>query len=143
MKADYPSETLTAHEQVMSVYRKQNTGRIPWAAYGGFLLPSGRNEREMRNRGCVWLTYERVCSWMPPAMGHLSGWMGECEIKNVGMSVRFVWANGQRLLRRTYETPVGTVYEDLHAEPAYHSLWVKKYLVEKPEDYKVVQYIVE
>ena len=134
---------MNAREKVMSVYRGGNTGTIPWAAYGGFLLPCGENERSLRNLGCAWLGLEQVCSWMPPAMGHLSGWMGECEIRNVDMSVEFVWQGGRRFLRRVYETPVGAVYEDLHPEPSYGSLWVKKYLVESPSDYQVVQYLVE
>ena len=134
---------MNLHEHVMSVYRRCNSGTIPWAAYGGFLLPCGENERGLRNSGCAWLSWEQVCSWMPPAMGHLSGWMGECEIANVDMSIKFVWEDGRRFLRRLYETPVGTIYEDLHKEPSYGSLWVKKYLVESPSDYEVVQYLVE
>jgi len=134
---------MNQFERTMAVYRKENTADIPWAAYGGFLVPQGRNERELRNQGCSWLHWTPVCSWMAPGMSHMNGWMQESEIKDTALSVRFRWTGGERVIVRQYDTPVGSVHEELREEPGYHSLWVSKFLIEKPEDYKVVKFMVE
>ncbi|HEY3418384.1 MAG TPA: hypothetical protein VGM23_16030, partial [Armatimonadota bacterium] len=130
---------MTHYDQLMAVYRRQNTGRIPWAAYGGFLLPQGANERQLRNQGCGWIQWAPVCSWLSPGMSHMTGWMFESEITDVEVSLKFVWRHGERIIVRVYHTPVGTVYEELQEEPGYHSLWVKKFFIETPEDYRVLQ----
>ena len=134
---------MTYKDKLLAVYKHQNSGSIPWAAYGGFLLPCGENERYLRNAGCGWIHWTPVCSWLPPGMGHMNGWILESEVKNVDTSIRFVWRDGKRAIRRTYETPVGTIYEELEQEPGYHSNWVKKFMIEKHEHYEVVKYIVE
>jgi hypothetical protein len=134
---------MTAYEQMMKVYRRQNAGTIPWAAYGGFLLPQGFNERQLRNQGCGWIHWTPVCSWIAPGMSHMNGWMFEGEIKDTTTSVRLKWLNGRRIIVRQYDTPKGSVYEELHEEPGYHSLYVKKFLIEKPEDYAVVKFMIE
>ncbi len=136
-------DCVTLREQMLSIYRKRNEGNIPWAAYGGFLLPSGTNERQLRNSGCGWIQWAPVCSWQPPGMSHMNGWMLESEIKNVEMSVKIAWDGGERVYYRTYDTPVGSVYEELRQEPGYHSLWVKKFFITSPEDYNVIRYMVE
>ena len=134
---------MTSYEQLMAVYRRQNTGKIPWAAYGGFLLPQGTNERLLRNQGCGWIHWTPVCSWIAPGMSHMNGWMFEGEIKDTTTSVRFKWQDDHRIIVRQYDTPKGSVYEELHEEPGYHSLYVKKFLIEKPEDYEVVKFMIE
>jgi hypothetical protein len=134
---------MTIKENILAVYKRKNDYKIPWAVYGGFLLPTGTLERQLRNRGCGWIQWEPVCSWQPPGMGHMNGWMYESEIKNAEMSLKIIWRNNQKIFRRTYSTPIGDVYEELHEEPGYRSLWVKKYFIEKPRDYEIVKYLVE
>lgn len=134
---------MTRHDHLMSVYRRQNKGQILWAAYGGFLLPQGANERELRNQGCGWIHWTPVCSWIAPGMSHMSGWMLEGEIKDTTTSVQFKWQDGHRIVVRQYDTPKGRAYEELHEELGYHSLYTKKYLIEKPDDYAVVKYMIE
>jgi hypothetical protein len=134
---------MTHREKTMQIYRRTNSGDIPWAAYGGFLLPQGANERLLRNQGCACLHWTPVCSWIAPGMSHMNGWMLEGEIKDTVASVRFRWENGARIIIRQYDTPKGSVSEELHEEPGYHSLYVKKFLIKRPEDYEVVKYMVE
>ena len=134
---------MTLKEQMLAVYQRRNNGKISWAAYGGFLLPAGSNERQIRNKGCGWIQWAPVCTWQPPGMSHMNGWMYESEIKNVEMSLKIAWKDKERVYFRAYKTPVGTVYEELRQEPGYHSLWVKKFFVNCPEDYKIISYIVE
>jgi hypothetical protein len=134
---------MTHHDHIMSVYRRQNDGKIPWAAYGGFLVPAGANERTLRNQGCGWLHWTEVCSWMAPGMSHMNGWMVESQIRDTTTSVQFKWNGDERVIVRRYDTPVGSVSEELHREPGFGSLWVKKFLIESPEDYAVVKFMVE
>jgi hypothetical protein len=134
---------MTPYEQLMAVYRRQNTGPIPWAAYGGFLLPQGTNERQLRNQGCGWIHWTPACCWIAPGMSHMNGWMFEGEIKDTRTSVRFHWSNGNRIIVRQYDTPKGSVSEELHEEPGYHSLYVKKFLIKRPADYEVVKFMIE
>ena len=74
---------MTLRDQLLSVYQKRNKGKIPFAAYGGFLLPTGSLDRQLRNKGCGWIRWTPVCSWQPPGMSHMNGWTFESEIKNV------------------------------------------------------------
>jgi hypothetical protein len=135
---------MTARERLLSVYRRNNGGTIPWGAYGGFLLPSGSTERKLRNAGCGWIQWAPVCTWQPPGMGHMNGWMHESEIENVEVSLKIAWEKSERILYRRYDTPIGSVYEELREEPGYHSLWVKKFLIGADEkDYAIVKYMVE
>ena len=134
---------MTLREKLLSVYRKKGYGRIPWAAYGGFLLPAGSVERELRNSGCGLIQWRPVSSWLPPGMGHMRGWDQESEIKNVQMSIKAVWEDNERILVRTYDTPVGSVFEKLREDPGYHSLWIKEFLIKSPHDYDVVKFMVE
>ena len=133
---------MNHYEKMMAVYRRENTGDIPWAGYGGFLLPQGYNERTLRGQGCGWIHWTHVCSMMAPGMSHMNGWMLESEIRDTTTSIRFKWENGERTIVRQYDTPVGSVYEELREEPGYHSLWVKKFLIEKPEDYETVKFML-
>ena len=61
---------------------------------------------------------------------------------------------GRAVIRRTFSTPVGSVYEEEWREPGvglWHANrswrgvtpWLTSHLIKEPEDYKVVQYIVE
>ena len=134
---------MSMRDRMLAVYRKKNEGEIPWAAYGGFLLPAGRLERHVRNEGCGWIQWAPVCSWQPPGMSHMNGWMMESELKNAELSVKIGWSGKEKYILRTYDTPVGSVFEELREDPGYHSLWVKKFFIKSKKDYEVVKYIVE
>jgi hypothetical protein len=133
---------MTLREKMLSVYRGRGEGEIPWAAYGG-LLPSGIVERELRNRGCGLIHWAPVYSWLPPGMGHMKGWDYESEIKNVELSVKTVWEDNERIFVRVYDTPLGSVFEKLREDPAYHSLWTKEFLIKSPRDYEIIKFMVE
>jgi hypothetical protein len=73
----------------------------------------------------------------------MNGWSCESEIRNAEMSVHYRWSDGRRTIRRRYDTPVGSVYEDLVEEPGYHSQTIQSFLIKSPADYAVVRYMVE
>lgn len=134
---------MSLREELLSVYRRKNQGRIPWGAYGGFLLPAGSVERELRNSGCGLIQWTPVSSWLPPGMGHMKGWEQESEIKNVEMSIKAVWEGNERILVRTYDTPLGSVFEKMREDPGYHSLWIKEFLIKSSRDYEVIKFMIE
>jgi hypothetical protein len=111
--------------------------------YHGFLLPAGETERRLRNSSCGVIKWSPVHTWQPPGMSHMNGWMLESEIKNVDLFVKVAWDAGKRIIYRRYDTPVGSVQEELREEPGYHSLWIKEFLVKSKKDYEVIKYIVE
>jgi hypothetical protein len=73
----------------------------------------------------------------------MKGWDQESEIKNVELSVRTMWEDNERIFLRQYDTPVGSVFEKLREDPAYHSLWTTEFLIKTPRDYEVVKYMIE
>ena len=99
----------------------------------------GWAEREARNRGMG-------LNWMrPPYVERRHG---------VTVTERQLVVDGLSVIRRTYETPVGSVYEDEHREPGtfqWHANrswrdvtpWLIARLIKGPDDYPVVKYIVE
>jgi hypothetical protein len=99
----------------------------------------GWAERECRNRGMglAWLR--------PPHVERLHG---------VEVTEQRAVVDGQPVVRRTYTTPVGSVYEDELRAPGTgqframrswkgEQAWTTARLIKTPDDYPVVKYIVE
>ena len=99
----------------------------------------GWAERECRNRGMG-------MNWVRPSFIQI--------MHDVAISEEQAVSGGQKVLRRTYATPVGTVYTDERREPGtgqWHggrswkdiSPWQTARMIKGPDDYKVVKYMVE
>jgi hypothetical protein len=102
-------------------------------------MQHGWAERECRNRGMgiAWLR--------PPYVTKLHG----AEVTEARAVV-----DGRPIVRRTYTTPVGTVFEDEFREPGTgqwkanrswlsSTPWLTEHLIKGPEDYPVVKYLAE
>jgi hypothetical protein len=72
----------------------------------------------------------------------------------VEVEERRMVVSGRAVIRRTFSTPVGSIYEDELREPGTgqwkltrswkgHQPWTTQRLIKAPEDYKVLTYIVE
>lgn len=133
---------MTLREKMLAVYQKRSRGKIPWASYV-FYLPQGRVERELRNNGCGLIGWSPVSTLLPPAMANIGGWIYESEIKDVEVTIKTVWENNHKVTIRTYDTPLGAVFEKITEDPGYHSYWIKKFLIESHRDYEIVKFIVE
>jgi len=119
---------MTLRERMLAVYHRKNPDRIPWAAYG-MLIPRGKIERELRNSGCGLIEMHSVYT---------------SKIKNVEISVKEDWEGNEKVITRTYHTPLGSVSEKVKTDPAYHtSTWRKEFLIKSPSDYRIVKFIVE
>lgn len=133
-------ERMTNHERLMAVYKKQLPDIFPVGIYAK-MLARGSYERMIRSMGLGLIDYHPITSMLGPACRMDSASVS--EIKGADLSVRHAWENGEHLEIRMYETPVGVVSQHVKKDPMYGSDWVVKDYIERPEDYKVVQYLVE
>jgi len=129
---------MTRYERIMSATHKKRADKLPffhWWRHSQI----GWAERECRNRGMG------MCWTRPPYITKMHG---------VDMAETQAVSSGAVVLRRTYSTPVGSIYLDEKREPGveqWHALrswrdvspWQTERLIKEPEDYKVLKYMVE
>ena len=129
---------MTRRERILASARGERPDKLPFFHWWRH-SQTGAVERECRNRG-MGLNYER-----PPATSTMHG-VDIVESRAV--------VGGLTVIRRTYSTPVGSVYEDEWREPGtgqWHgnrswkdvTPWLTSRLIKGPDDYKVVKYMVE
>jgi hypothetical protein len=129
---------MTRRERLMAVSLKKKADRLPFFHYWRH-SQIGWAERECRNRG-MGMTWDRSCF--------------TTRLHDVRVVEERAVVNGQSVVRRTYNTPVGSVYEDEIPEPGvgqWHgnrswkdvTPWVMHRMIGGPEDYPVVKFIVE
>jgi hypothetical protein len=129
---------MTRRERIMAASRGQRADRLPFFHYWRH-SQIGWAERECRNRGMG------MC-WVRPSYGEI--------VHGLEISDQYTTLAGRNVVRRTYKTPVGTVTTAEFREPGtgqWHggrswkdiSPWTVERMIKGPEDYKVVQYMVE
>ncbi len=129
---------MTRRERILASAHKQRADKLPFFHWWRH-MQTGWAERECRNRGMgiAWLR--------PPYVTRMHG----VEVTEARAVV-----GGRSIIRRTYSTPVGAVFEDefrepgtgqWHANRSWRSVtpWLTSHLIKEPEDYKVVKYIAE
>lgn len=129
---------MTRRDRILASAHRQAADRLPFFHYWRH-CQTGWAERECRNRGMG-------MNWVrPPYVTRLHGTQ-ITETPTV--------QDGKTVVRRTYSTPVGSVYEEewrwpgvgqWHANRSWLGVtpWLTSHLIKEPEDYRVVQYIVE
>ena len=122
-------------ERMLALVRGQAPDRIPFFHTDHHLL-RGEKEREARNRGLGLLVYR------------------PCYVESLP-NVEIVTKHVNNKLKRTYSTPVGSLTEVQEIGVGYGNAgyafrdWkgvipaIREFLVKKPEDYKVLKFIVE
>jgi len=129
---------MTRRERIMAASRRERADRLPFL-HNWRHSQMGWAERECRNRG-MGISWARPCYIM--------------KMHNVESTEEQLVSTGTVEVRRTYSTPMGSVYTDEKREPGveqWHALrswkdvvpWAKSRLIKKPEDYEVVKYMVE
>ena len=118
---------MDIRERILTAITWGEPDRVPLTAFAS-TLPQGAGERLVRNLG-VGLVLR------PPA--HV------VEHREVEITSREYWQNGQKRIRRTIHTPIGEVWETLRPEGAYASSnWIVEHFVKEPDDYRVLEYYV-
>ena len=129
---------MSRRERIMAASQKKPADRLPFFHFWRH-SQIGWAERECRNRGMG------IC-WSRPSY--------VTTMHDVEVTERPVVSSGQVVLRRTYSTPVGSIYEDEKREPGvglWHGQrswrditpWQTERLIKGPEDYEVLKYVVE
>ena len=120
------SATMTLRERIATALKGGMPDRVPFTSYGA-LLPVGRPRRRLRDLGLA------VFNRIPPY---------RLRRPNVVVERQEIPAQEYRTILTTHRTPVGTLTEKQVVEPGYGSLWTRDYLVKRPEDYAVLEFIV-
>jgi hypothetical protein len=129
---------MTRRERILAASCRQRADRLPFFHYWRH-SQVGWAERECRNRG----------------MG--MSWCRPCAVQTmhgVEVTEQQIVSSGQTVVRRTYTTPVGSVWTEEKREPGvgqWHgqrswrdiSPWQTARLIKAPEDYAVAKYMVE
>lgn len=124
----------------MAVYRRQLPDVVPVGIYSK-QFPRGYDERAFRSLGLGIVDYYPVTSMIGPPYRMGPGFLS--EIKDAEFRVQHTWKDGHAYEIRTYETRVGTLSQHVRKDPFYNSDWTVKEYIETPEDYKVMQFLVE
>jgi len=129
---------MTRHERLLAATYKKTADKLPFFHYWRH-CDFGWAERKCRNMG-MGITWER------PA--HVE------KIHGVEITTTQKEIDGKTVFRRTYNTPVGSVYEEFKNAPGTGSWksnrgwldstpWYVSRLIKHPEDYAVMKYIVQ
>ena len=130
---------MTRRERLLAATHGERADKLPFFHYWRH-SQVGWAEREARNRG-MGMNWNR-----PPYVEKLH----DVEVTEAQVAL----PSGQTVTRRTYKTPVGTIYQDDKKEPGtgqWHaqrgwkdvSPWQVSRYVKEPEDYEVLKYVVE
>ncbi|MBD3307571.1 hypothetical protein GF339_14140, partial [candidate division KSB3 bacterium] len=119
---------MTIRERLLATLYWNEPDQVPLTVYD-WMLNRGMRERHVRNLG-VGLIYR-------PAPYHV-------EYRNVDVTHTEYWEQGKRLIRNTFSTPVGDIWEILEPDvTGYYNVnsWIKAFLIKTPDDYRVMEYI--
>lgn len=117
---------MTPRQHVERVLRGGHVNRIPFTVYES-KIPQCAAEREMRNRGlCI------VNRSVPVVRIHQP---------NVKVTSTHLYEQGRNIIRTVYETPVGSV--STMREPAGFTSWMHERMYKRPEDFKVIRFLIE
>lgn len=115
---------MTIRENLERTLRGETADQIPFAIYGGFLNgPGGDEMREIEGMGVISMARPFRVEY------------GTCEVKTETLP------DGGHLT--SYHTPLGDLTQVQVPEPGYGSMWTMEHLVKRPEDWRVVQYLIE
>jgi hypothetical protein len=129
---------MSRKERILAISRKRNSDKLPFFHYWRH-SQVGWAERECRNKGMG-------INWVRPPF--------TVAIQDVDISETQSKKNGQTVYRRTFRTPVGSIYYDevrppgvgqWHADRGWNDIvpWQTDRLIKGPDDYPVLKYIVE
>lgn len=117
---------MTVKERVIKALHGEMADRIPFTCYSG-LFPENEREPLLSNGDIGLVTRVPLYSIQTP---------------NVKVKTENFVENGEHKVKYIYETPVGSVYETLRTGGGYGSSLRCEFLIKRPEDYKVVEFMV-
>ena len=116
---------MTPRERVEIALRGGRADKVPFTIYES-KIPQCEAERRMRNHGLCILHRTHVINDYQP---------------NVKFTQHVYRENGKRLIRTFYDTPAGQV--STLTEPAGFTSWTHEKMFKRPEDYKVLLFMIQ
>ena len=131
---------MTMRERMLGVYHGKVQDTPVVGIYSRY-LPRGAVERAVRNSGLGIIDYIPLTSQAGPPWHMLPGFLS--QVQDCEMTSRYHWDGGHMRERRTYETPVGTVWSDIGKSKGAGSEHISAYYIKAVDDYRVMKHIVE
>lgn len=131
---------MTLRERMEAVYKNKRPDKPAFGIYTRY-MKRGSVEREVRNLGMGVIDYVALTSQLGPPWHMIPEFIS--EVKDTEMSVKTYFEHGEYKTRRSFNTPIGELYAEVGRSVGDGSEHISKYYVTKPEDYKVLKYIVE
>lgn len=130
----------TLRERMLEAYRGRDCGVTPLGIYSRY-LPRGTKEREIRTRGLG------IIDYMPPATLLAPPWHFYDEflsrVEGAELSIKKYWDQGTWVERRTYETPAGSVWQEMAKDGGgIGSEHIRRHYIQGREDYRTMLYMV-
>jgi len=117
---------MNLKERIYTALRGGIPDQIPWTIYRG-LLPQDEYAEKLREMGLGTV--------------HIAGAISSTS-PNVSITESNIESSDGNLRMLTYKTPVGSLTKTIRTEPGYGSTWTMEHLVKKPEDYAVLEFII-
>ncbi|HUV08834.1 MAG TPA: uroporphyrinogen decarboxylase family protein [Spirochaetia bacterium] len=119
---------MTVRERILAAMFWEEPDEVPLTVYE-IIMKRGETARLLRDRG-VGLIYRLPAHRL--------------EHREVEIVQKEYWEKGRRLLRRTFKTPVGEIWQTLEPdEVAYDTnTWIKDHFIKRPEDYRIMEFVV-
>ena len=115
---------MDSRERLLAALNWEEPDQVPFTTYDWF-APRGARERAIRDLGLgliIRLPAHKVTH------------------RQVQIDSLEYWEGDERYIRRTIKTPVGDVAQTIHPDSAYGSAWVMEHFIQRPEDYRVLEY---
>lgn len=132
---------MTTRERMLAVYKGEPVDHPALGIYQRY-LPRGAEEVQARLQGLGLILYHPTTTMLAPPWHFYDGFLS--EVKNVELKVEHCWEKGIRVERRSYHTPVGTLFQESCSDPGgIGSEHIRKHYITDIEDYKIMSYLVE
>ncbi|MCX7917383.1 MAG: hypothetical protein N2589_04575 [bacterium] len=118
---------MNVRERILNTFNNFKVDRIPFLTYP-FLIPSGENERDLRNNG---LGYWWIISPL--------------VIKNRTLEriTTYFYQNGREYIKNTFRSKYGEIYEIYDTEGAYGTSLRKKFLLKEEKEFEIFEKILK
>ena len=131
----------STRENMLEAYRGRSGAVTALGIYSRY-LPRGAREREFRGKGLGIIDYMPPTTLLAPPWHFYDEFLS--RIKGAELSVRKYWDQGAWIERRTYETPVGSVWQEMTKDGGgVGSETIRRHYIQTKEDYRTMLYMVE
>jgi hypothetical protein len=120
------SAKMTPRERVRTALKGEMPDQIPFTCYE-WILPQGEAGKRLHELGLA--AFARVEPY-------------RVRREKVSVETREVTGEKYPAFLTVYSTPLGTLSQKQIVGPGYGSLWTKEYLIKRPEDYAVFEFII-